>query len=359
MKYIFTFMEINYGSIEIESDREPDDGDVIDAIMNDGAYYDNTEYENIALVSEKALDISVDGKGGKETVQGYEILRSVTFENNQGFALAWNPDVPDSFATWQFTEDENGDRDYYWGRYTSNKEAVTRTYENRIAVFFHDYGFTEKDAYKYYSTQRPVDIATYPKTEYGPIRFENFDKREPVEQGLFKAWGYLVYDAPLTAKQMVDYELLPAPNNSDFVAEKKEPTKADLRQMAKVRAAEAQEEQKLFEDYCLNNAPYSPEVKREMTVLAQLVGHWEEWKCLPDNERYTWHKPSIHAFALREPVVDPKLLDKRYYQAVDELNRAEKQTTKKPIAVQLAEAEKLVERDKGNKTDKKNNREER
>jgi len=162
----------------------------------------------------------MDDKNQKETVHGYEIQRAVTFENNRGFALAENPNAPDPFVTWQFTEDENGSRYYYWGHYAGSKDTATRDYENRIVEYQEQYGLSEKDAYKYYSTQRPVDIGTFPKTENGPVRFENFDKREDVEQGQFKAWGYLVYDTPLTAKQIYDYELRPAPDNFDFVIAK-------------------------------------------------------------------------------------------------------------------------------------------
>jgi hypothetical protein len=67
--------------------------------------------------------------------------------------------------------------------------------------------------YKYYSTQRPISIGTYPKTEYGPNDIVNFDKRQLVEDGRFKAWGYLTYLAALTQKQIKDYELKPADSN--------------------------------------------------------------------------------------------------------------------------------------------------
>lgn len=161
-------------------------------------------------------------KSRKEIVHGYEIKRSVLFDNDRGFALADNPNAPQPFVTWQFTE-ENGKRDYYWGHYTTNKDAAVRDYENRVSEYQHEYGVSEKSAYKYYSTQRPVDIGTFPKTENGPLRLVNFDKRESVEQGRFLAWGYLVYDAPLTEKQMDDYELRPAPGNPDRNAPMREP----------------------------------------------------------------------------------------------------------------------------------------
>ena len=161
-------------------------------------------------------------KSRKEMVHGYEIKRSILFDNDRGFALAENPNAPQPFVTWQFTE-ENGKRDYYWGHYTTNKAVAARDYENRVSEYQHDYGISEKTAYRYYSTQRPVDIGTFPKTENGPLYLVNFDNRESVEQGRFLAWGYLVYDAPLTEKQMNDYELWAAPGNSDRNTPMREP----------------------------------------------------------------------------------------------------------------------------------------
>ena len=117
-----------------------------------------------------------------------------------------------------FTESENGTRDYYWGHYTQNSDAATRDYELRIMEYQKDYGLSERDVYKYYSTQRPVDIGTFPKTENGPVRIVNFDTRESVELASFKAWGYLVYDKPLTEKQIDAYELRAAPENPDVKA---------------------------------------------------------------------------------------------------------------------------------------------
>ena len=56
-----------------------------------------------------------------ETVQGYVILKAATFETGHGFALGHNPGAPSPFVTWQFTEGENGHRDYYWGRYGNSQ----------------------------------------------------------------------------------------------------------------------------------------------------------------------------------------------------------------------------------------------
>ena len=158
-----------------------------------------------------------------DKVKGYEIKRAIAFENDRGFALGENPQAIQPFATWQFTEDASGRRDYYWGHYATDKAAATRDYENRVAEYQQDYGVSEKSAFRYYSTHRPVDIGTFPKTENGPLYLVNFDKRESVEQGRFLAWGYLVYDAPLTEKQMTDYELRAAPGNPNRKAPMREP----------------------------------------------------------------------------------------------------------------------------------------
>ncbi len=65
--------------------------------------------------------------------------------------------------------------------------------------------------YKYYSTQRPVDIGTFPKPLHNaPDEIVNYDQRVPVENGAFMAWGYLTYTRPLTKRQTSDYELRPA-----------------------------------------------------------------------------------------------------------------------------------------------------
>ncbi len=65
--------------------------------------------------------------------------------------------------------------------------------------------------FRYYSTQRPVDIGTFPKPPDNKVLdIVNFDKRIPVENEPFHAWGYVEYQKPLTEKQADDYELRPA-----------------------------------------------------------------------------------------------------------------------------------------------------
>lgn len=67
-----------------------------------------------------------------ETVQRYVILKAATFETGHGFALGHNPGAPSPFVTWQFTEGENGHRDYYWGRYGTSQAWAQRDFDRRV-----------------------------------------------------------------------------------------------------------------------------------------------------------------------------------------------------------------------------------
>ena len=77
-------------------------------------------------------------------------------------------------------------------------------------------GHEQAEYYRYYSTQRPVDLGTFPKLPgNAPVEIINFDERRMVEGGTMRAWGELAYLKPLTDKQMDNYELRPAPGNPD------------------------------------------------------------------------------------------------------------------------------------------------
>lgn len=155
------------------------------------------------------------------TVQGYEILESVVFGSGHGFALGHNPAAPDAFATWQFTEQQGGTRDYYWGEYHNDAESAGRSFRRRAAAYQELYRIEEKSKdsnayYRYYSTQRPVDIGTFPKPQGNPpLAIVNYgdDRRRPVAGGTLLAWGELLYRHPLTAAEMEGYELKPCADN--------------------------------------------------------------------------------------------------------------------------------------------------
>lgn len=89
----------------------------------------------------------------------------------------------------------------------------------------------EPGLYKYYFTQRPVDIGTFPKPPHNaPDEIINYDQRVPVEGGAFLAWGHLTYTRPLSEQDMTNYELRPSKDNP-----------AVGRRMERKRAAEQEE----------------------------------------------------------------------------------------------------------------------
>lgn len=75
-----------------------------------------------------------------DVVQGYRVLKSVLFSSRKGMALAENLAAPQPFVTWQFTENEQGKRDYYWGHYFSEQQAALTDYAERATTYQNDYG---------------------------------------------------------------------------------------------------------------------------------------------------------------------------------------------------------------------------
>jgi len=72
-----------------------------------------------------------------EAVQGYEIVRAISFDDQRGFAIGLNPNAPSQFVCWQFTE-ENGSRDFYWGTYTDEFQSAGDNYAAQVLVHMSD-----------------------------------------------------------------------------------------------------------------------------------------------------------------------------------------------------------------------------
>jgi hypothetical protein len=158
--------------------------------------------------------------------------------------------------------------------------------------------------YKYYSTQRPVDIGTFPKTGDGPVHFVNYDKREWEENGSFQAWGYLAYDALLTKKQIDDYELRPASDNPDV----------------------------------LRVSPY------QLEAQIDVIGKWEKARRVSEVKRLTWYHSDFGVF-VRKEWVTPEHVAERFTSIMRAKSREVENRTQQPIAEQIAEAGKQVEHD--------------
>ena len=155
--------------------------------------------------------------------------------------------------------------------------------------------------YKYYSTQRPVDIGTFPNgKENPPIRIENYEGRIWVEHDTRLAWGELAYARPLTEKELYNYELKPSRDN--------------------------------------------PDMRRLMDTQAQVVGKWEDEGRVPDGKRLTWFYPDFGCYVVKEFVSPERLAEcargVELQRAAAERRQARQE--KAPIAAQLREAGKLA-----------------
>ena len=155
--------------------------------------------------------------------------------------------------------------------------------------------------YKYYSTQRPVDIGTFPKDKDNPpIRIENYEGRIWVEHDTRLAWGELAYARPLSEKELYHYELKSSRDN--------------------------------------------PDLRRLMDAQAQAVGKWEDAGRVPEAERLTWFYPDFGCYVVKEFVSPERLAEcARGVELQQEAaGRKRARQEKPPIAAQLREAGKLA-----------------
>jgi len=193
-----------------------------------------------------------------------------------------------------------------YGRSMSISDVVVLRQNGTVSAHYVDgFGFTEvpeflNGPYRYYSTQRPIDINTFPKTENGPEHIENYPSRIPVENGRFEAWGVLEYSAPLTEKQVEDYELRAVFDNPDLYR-------------------------------------FPP---RQLDAQLQVVGQWEVDKDIPENKRWAELNPVTEKFILKDPS-NRGPVNMRFKRIVAEHERAEK----KSIAEQMKEGAEQAAKD--------------
>ena len=151
------------------------------------------------------------------------------------------------------------------------------------------------DGYKYYSTQRPVDISTFPEPpDNKPVEIKNYDCdfRIPIPGESFRAWGELIYAKPLTDKQMEDYELKPSRQN--------------------------------------------PDLKKRMEEQTQALGKWEDSRHFSERKRLTWFHPDFGSYVLKD-FVTPEQLSERF-EIMQELQAERRE--KLSIAAQLRKGSK-------------------
>ncbi len=161
----------------------------------------------------------------------------------------------------------------------------------------------QNGAYRYYSTSRPIDIGTYPKTENGPVEFVNYDERKWVENKTFRAWGYLAYDAPLSKRRISDYELRPASDNPD------DPKVAPIQFEAQIK----------------------------------IVANWEKERNVPEAARLTKRDNELGAHICKEWIKPEQISGRCYYIAnYKPKSSVERNGDLEPITERLARAARAV-----------------
>ena len=236
--------------------------------------------------------------------QGYSILKAVMLENGRGFALGEHPTAPSPYVTWACYDDAHGKRQYEWGHYGNDRAALEADLTDRVQEYQRLYKveidhIEAPGLYRYYSTQRPVDIGTFPKPPHNaPDEIVNYDLRAHVEDGAFQAWGHLTYAKPLSNQQMRDYELRPARDN--------------------------------------------PDLQRRMEDQAQVVGRWEDLEKRPEWQRVTEYSPERRMYVPSKYTSWEQL--EYCIRLINARQRPLRKEPPRPIADQMKDAQEQVEK---------------
>jgi hypothetical protein len=70
-------------------------------------------------------------------VKGYEVVRSIWFDDRRGFAVAHDPDAVSPYVCWQFSA-EGKARDFYWGTYCATERGAQANYTTRTLIHMKD-----------------------------------------------------------------------------------------------------------------------------------------------------------------------------------------------------------------------------
>ena len=89
MKYVFAFNEINYGRIEIEADHKPDNGEIIEKILERKADYSDTDFTDFRLV-EKNGEPLINDDVNTEPCGSYSVTITETLQK----VVTLNADSP-------------------------------------------------------------------------------------------------------------------------------------------------------------------------------------------------------------------------------------------------------------------------
>ena len=145
-----------------------------------------------------------------EAVVDYDALSAV---------LAGSLGLVDVDVVDEFPQERRGQA-VHLGNYSNDRKSAERNCADRMGEHMNRFSaeFRQLEVpglYKYYSTQRPVDIGTFPKPrDNQPDKIVNFDWRVPVEGDAFLFWDCPTYTKPLARKEAAEQARLenrPAP----------------------------------------------------------------------------------------------------------------------------------------------------
>jgi hypothetical protein len=93
------------------------------AILIDGfTTYTRKLYEDLG--AERFALLGREEHGESEPVQWYDIIRSIMFNETEGYVIAHNPDGCDPYVCWKLSVSADGERRYDWGIYGEERAAI-------------------------------------------------------------------------------------------------------------------------------------------------------------------------------------------------------------------------------------------
>ena len=120
MEYVFTFNEINRGRIVIEADREPDNGEIIESILEGKADYNDTDFTDFQLVE-------ADGKAQEDKLTVWDCylryLRAWADSHVDPGFQGMTPACYDEWRNCEYQRDIGGNSSCVKQELTVNQEA--------------------------------------------------------------------------------------------------------------------------------------------------------------------------------------------------------------------------------------------
>ena len=102
--------------------------------------------------------------------QGYEIIKAVMLENGRDFALGHHPTAPSPYVTWACYDDKDGQRQYEWGHYGSDRAALEQDFTARVQEYqrLYNVGVKQSEAPGLYKYSAPWTLGHSPSRPATP-----------------------------------------------------------------------------------------------------------------------------------------------------------------------------------------------